>query len=38
MKARINKVKKEYGSELAVVALVAVVVVGYAYWGSMLLG
>ena len=37
MKARMLKVKKEYGGELLVVALVFVVVLGYAYVGSMYL-
>ena len=38
MKARIKKVRKEYGAEMAAVAIAAVVVVGYAYWGSLLVG
>ncbi len=38
MKARVRKVKKEYGSELLIMLLVLVVVSGYAYWGSLLLG
>lgn len=37
MKARINKVKKEYGGEIGVAAIVTAAVVGYSYWGSMLL-
>jgi hypothetical protein len=37
MKARILKVKKEYGGELSVIALVLGVVLGYTYWGSLLI-
>lgn len=37
MKTRIQKVKKEYGLELAVALLVMAVVVAYAYVGSLVL-
>ena len=35
MKAKIRKVRQEYGGEISVIALVLVAVLGYAYWGSM---
>jgi hypothetical protein len=38
MKARIQKVRKNYGVELGVVAIVMTVVVAYAFFGSMMLG
>ncbi len=37
MKARINKVKQEYGAELGAAVAVTSAIVGYAYWGSLLL-
>jgi hypothetical protein len=38
MRARINKVRREYGVEIGVAALVMTAVMAYAYFGSLLLG
>ncbi len=38
MKARVKRIKSEYGAEMALLAFVAAVVVGYAYCGLLLLG
>jgi hypothetical protein len=37
MKARVQKIKSEYGAELGLLVFVALVVIGYAYCGSLLL-
>ncbi len=38
MKARIRRVKNDYGPEIGVILAVLTAVVGYAYWGSWMLG